>query len=214
MQIAVLLFDRITALDAVGPYEVLSRLPGAELRWVGLRAGVHRAEHGALGLVADHLLQDVPAPDILVLPGGVGAEAMADDPRVIGWVRAAHETSTVTASVCTGALILAAAGLLGRGPVASHWAYRARFEAMGVEWAERRVAQVGKIFTGAGVSAGIDLALTVAAHVAGADVAEAIQLGIEYDPQPPFDAGHPSKARPEVLARVQARLQRSGRLSA
>ena len=209
MEIALLLFDRITALDAVGPYEVLSRLPGARVRWVGLRTGVHRAEHGAVGLVADHRLEDVPAPDIVVLPGGVGAEAMAEDPRVLSWLRGAHATSAITASVCTGALILAAAGLLDGVPVSSHWAYKARFEAMGLRWADQRVSRAGKIFTGAGVSAGIDLALAVASEVAGRDVAEAIQLGIEYDPKPPFDSGHPKKARPEVLERVIARLDRT-----
>jgi transcriptional regulator GlxA family with amidase domain len=210
MKIAVLLFDRITALDAVGPYEVLARLPGAEAHWVGLRTGLHRAR-GGLGLVADKTLDELPNPDIILLPGGVGAEAMAEDPRILAWLRTAHETSTITASVCTGALILAGAGLLHGLPVTSHWAYQARFERMGLAWSGERMTRAGRIFMGAGVSAGIDLALLIASEVAGEQVAEGIQLAIEYDPHPPFDAGHPTKARPEVLTTVRANLEASGR---
>lgn len=200
MQIAIAIFERFTALDAVGPYEVLSRLPGAEVAFVAKERGPVRADTGMLAITADATFAELRSPEVLVLPGGFGTRALLADEEVLAWVRAAHATSTWTASVCTGSLVLAAAGLLDGLAATTHWAARAELEALGPRYVERRVVEQGKIVMGAGVSAGIDMALTLAARVAGEDAAQAIQLYIEYDPQPPFDAGAPSKAPARVLA--------------
>ncbi|MDX6664405.1 MAG: hypothetical protein QOG68_611 [Solirubrobacteraceae bacterium] len=199
MQIAILIFERFTALDAVGPYEVLSRLPGARVTFVAARAGTLRSDTGMLALQADAALADMPAPDVVVVPGGPGTRALLADEEVLGWLRAAHATSTWTTSVCTGSLLLAAAGLLDGLDATTHWAARDELEALGARYVPRRVVEQGKLMTGAGVSAGIDMALTLAAQIAGDEVAQAIQLYIEYDPQPPFDAGSPAKAPAGVL---------------
>jgi putative intracellular protease/amidase len=199
-QVAIAIFDRFTALDAIGPYEVLSRLPGARVRFVAHEAGPVRADTRMLTLVAEARLEDVPEPDILVLPGGIGSRALLGDDRMLGWIRGAHERSRWTASVCTGSLLLAAAGILDGIRAATHWAARGELAALGVRPVEQRVVREGKVVTGAGVSAGIDMALTLAALVAGDDIARAIQLKIEYDPQPPFDAGSPEAAGDDVIA--------------
>jgi transcriptional regulator GlxA family with amidase domain len=203
MRIALLVFDRLTALDAVGPYEVLSRLPGADLRLVGKQVGVKRTDTGALGLEADLALADLPDPDVVLVPGGAGSRPLMSDAEVLDWVRAAHETSTWTTSVCTGALVLGAAGLLQGKRATTHWAYLDRLRELGAEPVSERVVEDGKVITAAGVSAGIDMALGLAARIAGEDVAHAIQLGIEYDPQPPFDSGSPAKAHPRVIELVR-----------
>jgi putative intracellular protease/amidase len=199
VQIAIPLFDRFTALDAVGPYEVLSRLPGANVTFVGARAGVFKTDNGMLALEVQATLADVQDPEILVVPGGVGTRALLADAEMLDWIRTVHETSEWTTSVCTGSLLLAAAGLLDGLEATTHWAVRSTLEKLGARYVEQRVVEQGKIVTAAGVSAGIDMALTLAAHVAGEDVAQAIQLYIEYDPQPPFDCGSPSKAPQHVL---------------
>jgi putative intracellular protease/amidase len=199
MQIAIPIFERFTALDAIGPYEVLSRLPGATVTFVAHRAGTIRTDNDMLGLQADAALADLPAPDVIVVPGGFGSRAMLDDDELLGWLRTAHETSTWTTSVCTGSLLLAAAGLLDGLEATTHWTARDTLGGLGARYVERRVVQQGKIMTAAGVSAGIDMALTLAAQIAGDEVAQAIQLYIEYDPQPPFDAGSPAKAPAGVL---------------
>ena len=205
MQIAILLFEGLTALDAVGPYEVLSRIPGVETIFVAAEAGPKRTDNGVLALVADKTLDDVPNPDVVVVPGGMGGVAVAmEDERVIGWLKKIHETTTWTTSVCTGSLILGAAGILTGIRATSHWAAYDRLRALGAEPTAERVVRVGKIITAAGVSSGIDMGLTLAAEIAGAEVAQAIQLGIEYDPQPPFDSGSPSKARPEIVELVRS----------
>jgi transcriptional regulator GlxA family with amidase domain len=203
VRIALLVFDRLTALDAVGPYEVLSRLPGAELRLVGKEVGVKRTDTGALGLEADLAIDDLPDPDVVLIPGGAGSRPLMSDPEVLDWVRVAHETSTWTTSVCTGALVLGAAGLLDGRRATTHWAYLDRLGELGAEPVSERVVEDGKVITAAGVSAGIDMALGLAARIAGEDVAHAIQLGIEYDPQPPFDSGSPAKAHPHVIELVR-----------
>ncbi len=194
MRIAILIFDKLTALDAVGPYEVLSRLPGAEVSFVAKEAGPKRTDTGALGVSADIALGDLPDPEIVLVPGGEGNRPLMKDNEVLDWLRSAHEGSTWTTSVCTGSLLLGAAGILEGLRATSHWAYRERLREFGAEPVAERVVQDGKVITAAGVSAGIDMGLTLAAEVAGEDVAKAIQLGIEYDPSPPFDAGSPEKA--------------------
>jgi transcriptional regulator GlxA family with amidase domain len=203
MRIAILIFDQLTALDAVGPYEVLSRLPGAELRFVAKEPGVKRTDTGALGLTADLALYEMADPDVLLIPGGEGNRPLLDDDEVLEWVRGAHETSTWTTSVCTGSLVLGAAGLLNGKRATTHWAYLDRLAETGATPVAERVVEDGKIMTGAGVSAGIDMALTLTARIAGEDVAKAVQLGIEYDPSPPFDAGSPDKATPELVAAIR-----------
>jgi putative intracellular protease/amidase len=199
MQIAIPIYERFTALDAIGPYEVLSRLPGATVTFVARRPGTIRTDNDMLGLQADAALADLPAPDVVVVPGGFGSRALLNDDELLGWLRAAHETSTWTTSVCTGSLLLAAAGLLDGLEATTHWTARDTLDRLGARYVQRRVVQQGKIVTAAGVSAGIDMALTLAAQIAGDEVAQAIQLYIEYDPQPPFDAGSPAKAPAAVL---------------
>jgi transcriptional regulator GlxA family with amidase domain len=204
MQIAILIFDGLTALDAIGPYEVLSRLPGAELRFVAKQTGPKRTDTGALGVQADLAIADLPGPDVVLVPGGQGNRPLMRDSEVLDWLRVAHERSTWTTSVCTGALVLGAAGILDGKRATTHWAFLDRLSELGAEPVTERVVEDGKVITAAGVSAGIDMALTLAARIAGDEVAQAIQLGIEYDPRPPFDAGSPSKASPEVIELVRA----------
>jgi putative intracellular protease/amidase len=199
MNIAILLYDRFTALDAIGPYEVLSRLPGVELTFVAHEAGPVRTDNGMLTILAETAIDDAVAPDLLLVPGGPGEVATRAGGPALDWVRAVHETSTWTTSVCTGSLILAAAGLLQGRRATSHWLALEQLRRLGAEPVAERVVFDGKIVTAAGVSAGIDMALALAARIAGDDVAQAIQLGIEYDPEPPFDAGSPAKAPEQIV---------------
>jgi putative intracellular protease/amidase len=202
MEIAIPLFDRFTALDAVGPYEVLARLPGARLRFLGPEPGPV-SDNRMLTLVAEAAYEEVPAPDVLVFPGGNGTRALLRDERVLGWVREVHAASTWTTSVCTGSLVLAAAGLLDGIDATTHWMARDHLDRLGARSVPDRVVERGKVITAAGVSAGIDMALLLAERIAGAKTAHAIQLAIEYDPQPPFHSGAPEKAPPEVRAMVE-----------
>ena len=199
MQIAIPLYDRFTALDAVGPYDVLGRLPGADLAFVAVEPGPVRTEQRTLALTADKALSEVPRPDIVMVPGGFGTRDLLDDEAILGWLREAHEHSKWTTSVCTGSLLLAAAGILDGVEAATHWLARDELAALGAIPVPERVVQRGKIVTAAGVSSGIDMALHLVALEAGEMAAQAIQLGIEYDPQPPFDAGSPEKAPAEVV---------------
>jgi transcriptional regulator GlxA family with amidase domain len=212
MNIAIVLYDRFTALDAIGPYEVLSRLPGANVAFVAADRGPVRTDNGMLTLLAEHSLQDMREPDILLVPGGPGEVAQRAGGAVLDWLRVADRTSTWTTSVCTGSLILAAAGLLDGRRATSHWLALEELGRLGAEPVDERVVFDGKLVTAAGVSAGIDMALALAASVAGDTVAQAIQLGIEYDPQPPFDAGSPHKAPAEVveLLRNRSRFEVQG----
>lgn len=203
MEIAIPLFDRFTALDAVGPYQVLAGLPGAQVRFLGPEAGPVRADNRMLTLVAEAPYEDSPAPDVLVFPGGNGTRALLEDDRVLGWVRRVHESSRWTTSVCTGSLVLAAAGVLEGLKATTHWMEMERLGELGAQPVSDRVVEQGKVITAAGVSAGIDMALTLAAREAGPEVAQAIQLAIEYDPQPPFDAGSPDKAPREIVELVR-----------
>jgi putative intracellular protease/amidase len=204
MNTAILLYDGFTALDAIGPYEVLSRLPGGRTTFVASEPGPVRTDNGMLSLIAERSLQDMPAPEIVLVPGGPGEVAARAGGPALQWLRSAHETSTWTTSVCTGSLILGAAGLLDGKRATSHWLALDALSAFGAEAVSERVVFDGKIVTAAGVSAGIDMALAFAAQVAGDEVAQAIQLGIEYDPQPPFDAGSPEKAPAEIVALLRA----------
>jgi transcriptional regulator GlxA family with amidase domain len=203
MRIAILIFDRLTALDAVGPYEVLSRIPGAELDFVAKQAGPKRTDTGRLVLEASRSMDEVPAPEIVLVPGGEGNRPLLDDEQTLEWLRSAHETSRWTTSVCTGALVLGAAGILDGLRATSHWAYLDNLRSYGAEPVSERVVEDGKVITAAGVSAGIDMALHLAARVAGEEVAQAIQLGIEYDPEPPLDAGSPHKAPASIVELVR-----------
>jgi transcriptional regulator GlxA family with amidase domain len=205
MEIAILLYPNFTALDAVGPYEVLSRLPDARLRFVAAQAGAQRSDTGALTLHADAELAQLTAPDVLLVPGGPGQAALMQQEPLLAWLREAHAHATWTASVCTGSLLLAAAGLLAGRRATSHWAALDELRALGVQAVSERVVFDGNIVTAAGVSAGIDMALALAARIAGEQVAQAIQLGIEYDPQPPFSAGSPHTAPAQIVELVRAR---------
>jgi transcriptional regulator GlxA family with amidase domain len=199
MDIAIPLFDRFTALDAIGPYETLSRLPGARVTFVAAEPGPVLTDNRMLSLVAERALADLPNPEIVVVPGGIGTRAVMNDAELVDWVRTAHETTQWTCSVCTGSLVLGAAGLLDGLEATTHWMAMDTLASTGALPTGRRVVEQGKIITAAGVSAGIDMGLTLAARIAGDTVAQAIQLGIEYDPQPPFDSGSPEKAPAEVV---------------
>ncbi|MFF5897346.1 DJ-1/PfpI family protein [Streptomyces argenteolus] len=205
MQIALLLFDRFTALDAVGPYEMLSRAPGAETVFVAERTGAVRNDSGSLCLVAERTLADVPAPDVVIVPGGPGQSAQMENESLLGWLRAADATSTWTTSVCTGSLLLAAAGLLTGRRATTHWLAHDVLRTYGAEPTEERVVLDGKYVTAAGVSAGIDMGLTLLGEIAGDEHARSVQLLTEYDPQPPYDCGSPAKAPAAMVEEWRSR---------
>ena len=207
MQIVIPLYDRFTALDAVGPYEVLARLPGATVTFVGESTGPVRTDTGALAITADATLADVPSPDVIVVPGGPVTQAMLEPGPLHEWIRAAHPTTQWTTSVCTGALILGTAGVLEGLEATTHWSNLDTLAPLCARAiGDRRVVPQGKVVTAAGVSSGIDMALWLVAQIAGDDVAKAIQLGIEYDPQPPFDSGSTAKADPDIVDLVRAAM--------
>ena len=203
--IAIPLFPQFTALDGIGPYEVLQRIPGFVVTFVGAERGVVRSDNGFLGIEVDATYDEVPQPDVVVFPGGIGTRALLTDEEVLAWVRRAHETSTFTTSVCTGSLVLAAAGLLEGLTATTHWSARDILPRYGAIVSEDRVVEHvdRRIITAAGVSSGIDMALRLVELLVDRTAAEASQLMIEYDPQPPFDAGAPGKASEDVLERVR-----------
>jgi len=203
-QIAIPLFPRFTALDGIGPYEVLQRIPGFDITFIGHERGVVRSENGFLGIEVDATFDELPSPDVVVFPGGVGTRQLMADELVLDWVRTAHETTTFTTSVCTGSLILAAAGLLDGLAATTHWSAREILTQHGANISEDRVVEHldRRIITAAGVSSGIDMALRLVELLVDRTAAEAAQLMIEYDPQPPFDAGALSKADDTVITRV------------
>jgi putative intracellular protease/amidase len=203
MQVAILLYDRFTALDAVGPYDVLGRIPGAQVTFVSAEPGPVRTEQRSLALIADAPMREYPHPDIVVVPGGFGTRDLFEDEEILGWLREAHEHTRWTTSVCTGSLLLAAAGILDGLEATTHWLARDELAGLGATPVPDRVVRQGKIVTAAGVSSGIDMALHLTALEAGDTVAQAIQLGIEYDPAPPFDAGSPEKAPADVVELVR-----------
>jgi transcriptional regulator GlxA family with amidase domain len=203
MNIAIPIFDRLTALDAVGPYEVLSRLPDATVHFVAAEPGCKRTENSMLALTADRALHELTNPEVIVVPGGFGTRALMSDETMLDWLRAAHERSQWTTSVCTGSLLLAAAGILDGLQATTHWLELETLRAYGAAPVARRVVEQGRVMTAAGVSSGIDMALTLAARIAGDEVAQAIQLGIEYDPEPPFDSGSPATAPARIVELVR-----------
>jgi putative intracellular protease/amidase len=204
MDIALLLYDDMAPLDAVGPYEVLRNVPGWEVRTVAPRKGEVRSENGSLGLIADHALAEFTDPDLLLVPGGWGSRALMKDEEMLEWVREVDRSTKWTTSVCTGSLILGAAGLLEGKKATSNWLLLDTLAGFGADPVGGRFVEDGKIVTAAGVTAGIDMALHLVAREAGPEVAQAIQLGIEYDPDPPFDSGSPEKAAPEIVELVRA----------
>jgi transcriptional regulator GlxA family with amidase domain len=207
VQIAIPLFDGLTALDAVGPYEVLSRPPGWEVVFVAAEPGPKTTDSEVLSLTATHSLDEVPRPEIVVVPGGVGTRRPGQE-RLVEWIRSVHEHTRWTTSVCTGALLLGQAGVLDGLRATTHWVWHDQLRSYGAEPTLERVVEQGKVITAAGVSSGIDMALRLLQLEAGDELAQAIQLSIEYDPQPPVDAGSPVKAPQPIVEVVrQAALQ-------
>lgn len=204
MLIAIPIFERLTALDAVGPYEVLQRLPDAEVRFVGDKTGTVTTDNGMLRLGVDATLDETPRPDVVIVPGGVGNRKLIPESPLVDWIRAVHPTTRWTTSVCTGSLVLAAAGLLDGLSATTHWANYEELRKLGAEPTDQRVVEhpEHRIITAAGVSSGIDMALRLAEHLTDRTTAQAMQLMIEYDPEPPFDAGAPSKVDQAVMTKV------------
>ena len=196
MLVAIPLFARFTALDAIGPYEVLQRVPTMDVVFVGHQRGEVRSDNGMLGMMVDKSFAQVTRPDVVVFPGGIGTRVLLNDTEVLDWVREAHEHTTFTTSVCTGGLVLAAAGLLDGLTATTHWRAHELLNSLGARYVPLRVVEhlPERIITAAGVSSGIDMGLRLLELLVGRDAAEASQLMIEYDPEPPFDAGDLAKA--------------------
>jgi transcriptional regulator GlxA family with amidase domain len=204
MEIAMLIYDKLAALDIVGPYEVMRNVPGWEPRFVAKEKGEVRTEDGTLGLLADRSLQEVSTPDIVVVPGGRGSRTLMHDEELLDWLREADRHTKWTTSVCTGSLLLGAAGLLEGRRATSNWLALEMLRQFGADPVGGRWVEDGKVITAAGVTAGIDMALHLVCREAGPEMAQAIQLGIEYDPDPPFDSGSPEKAPAEIVELVRA----------
>ncbi len=204
MHVAIPLFPRFTALDAIGPYEVLQRCPEIDVTFIGHERGEVRSDNGFLGIIRDATFEEMPQPDVVVFPGGVGTFALADDERVHDWLRTAHQTTEYTTSVCTGAIVLGYAGLLEGLEATTHWLTYDALAATGASPTGTRVVEHidERIITAAGVSSGIDMALRLVELLFDRTAAEAAQLMIEYDPQPPYDVGALEKADDEVMTRV------------
>ena len=204
MQIVIPLFHRFTALDGIGPYEVLQRIPGFDITFIGHKTGEVRSENGFLGITVDAEFEDITRPDIIVFPGGVGTRDLMTDDRVLQWVRTAHETTLYTTSVCTGSLVLGAAGLLAGLTATTHWSVMTTLTELGaIPTTDRVIEHLDqRIITAAGVSSGIDMALRLVEILVDTTAAKASQLMIEYDPQPPFDAGAVHKVGNDVVERV------------
>lgn len=206
MQIAIPLFPRLTALDGIGPYEVLQRVPDVDIVFVGAERGSVRTENGFLGLTVDATYDEVPRPEVVVVPGGVGTRAFGNGGDLVDWVRAVHPTTRYTTSVCTGSLVLGAAGLLDGLTATTYWAVLEALRKFGAKPTSQRIVEHldRRIITAAGVSAGIDMALRLVQLLVDDVGARAAQLMIEYDPSPPFDAGNPERADEQVMERVIA----------
>jgi transcriptional regulator GlxA family with amidase domain len=204
MHVAIPLFPQFTALDAIGPYEVLQRVPSIDVTFVGHQRGEVRSENGMLGMTIDATFEELATPDVVVFPGGVGTRPLVHDERVLSWVRGAHESTSFTTSVCTGSLVLGAAGLLNGLTATTHWACYPELEATGATPTAQRVVEHldHKIITAAGVSSGIDMALRLLELLVDRTAAQAAQLMIEYDPQPPFDCGALAKCDDDIVNRV------------
>ncbi|HKG37173.1 MAG TPA: DJ-1/PfpI family protein [Solirubrobacterales bacterium] len=204
MRTAILIFEKLTALDAIGPYEVLSAVPGWEVEFVAPEPGPQRTDSGATALVADRGIGEVSTADVVLVPGGEGNRPLLDDDDVLDWLRQIDAGTRLTTSVCTGSLVLGAAGLLRGKRATSHWLFREQLRDFGATPVAERVVEDGKVITAAGVSSGIDMALRLVEKLAGPELAQAVQLGIEYDPEPPFDAGSPEKAPEEIVEAVRS----------
>ena len=204
MDIVILLFDRFEPLDAIGPYEILAHVPGAKVRFVAPEPGRVTDALGSLPVDVPTRYSDVEACDVLLVPGGGGVRMLLGDQDFLGWLRRVHATTRFTTSVCTGSMLLAAAGLLDGRTTATHWGAAGEIERYGATYTPERVVRHGRIITSAGVSSGIDMALHLAALLADEITAQAIQLYTEYDPHPPFDSGSIAKASPEVQERARA----------
>lgn len=212
MRVAIALFPRVTALDAVGPYEVLQRVPSIDVVFVGHRRGEVRTDNGMLGLICDASFDEVSRPDVLLVPGGVGTRALVHDETILDFVREAHQNALFTTSVCTGSLVLAAAGLLDGMTATTHWTCQDILGSLGAIYTPERVVEhlPERIITAAGVSSGIDMALRLVELLVDRQAAEASQLMIEYDPQPPFDSGSLAKASEATrLLAMEYGIQRS-----
>ena len=203
MEIALLVYDGLAPLDAIGPYEVMRNVPGWTIRTVAKAKGEVRDESGTLGLLADHALAEVTAPDLVLVPGGAGNRPLLEDEELLEWLRTVDAATRWTTSVCTGSLLLGAAGLLQGKRATTNWLVLDALREYGAEPVGGRFVEDGKVLTAAGVTAGIDMALHLVAREAGPEVAQAVQLGIEYDPDPPFDSGSPEKAPPEIVELVR-----------
>ena len=206
--IAIPVFPRFTALDAVGPYEVLQRIPSMDVVFVGHRRGEVRTENGMLGISCDATFDEVGAPDVVVFPGGIGTRQLVNDDVVRAWLQRVHPNTTFTTSVCTGALLLAAAGLLDGLTATTHWRAADLLNGLGARYVPDRVVEhlPERIITAAGVSSGIDMALRLVELLVDRQAAQAAQLLIEYDPQPPFDTGALAKADQATVARANEYL--------
>ncbi|HEX6781937.1 MAG TPA: DJ-1/PfpI family protein [Solirubrobacterales bacterium] len=204
MEIALLLYDGMAALDAVGPYEVLRNVPGWEIRTVAPEKGEVRDERGTIALVADQALSEVREAEMVLVPGGRGNRRLLEDEALLGWLREIDRATKWTTSVCTGSLLLGAAGLLEGKRATSNWLELDQLRAYGADPVGGRFVEDGKIVTAAGVTAGIDMALHLVSREVGPEIAQAIQLGIEYDPDPPFDSGSPEKAPPDIVELVKS----------
>ncbi|MFC4946817.1 DJ-1/PfpI family protein [Pseudonocardia sp. GCM10023141] len=212
MQVAIALFPRLTALDCIGPYEILQRIPSIDITFVGERRGEFRTENGMLGLTADATFDELPTPEIVLVPGGIGSREQMRGGPLVEWVRHAHRTTTFTTSVCTGSLILGAAGVLDGLTATTHWGALDTLATFGAKPITQRVVEhvAERVITAAGVSAGIDMAIRLLSLLFDDVAAQAAQVFCEYDPQPPFDAGHPSKVGADVMARLaEYRMARS-----
>jgi transcriptional regulator GlxA family with amidase domain len=203
MKIAILIFDKLAAQDAVGPYEVMRNVPEWDVELVAKEKGEIRAE-GGLGLIADRSIAEVEEADIVLVPGGLGNRPMLEDEEVLGWLRRIDGTTKWTTSVCTGSLVLGAAGLLEGRRATGNWLALEPLREYGADPVGGRYVEDGKVITAAGVTAGIDMALHLVAQEVGPEIAQAVQLGIEYDPDPPFDSGSPEKAPPEIVELVRS----------
>jgi len=206
MRIAIGLYERFTSLDVMGPFQVLSSLPGAEVTFVAEKAGPVTDESGFLTVTAGASFNDLPDPDILLVGGGTITGTLVPHHPIVGWIARAHPKTKWTTSVCTGALLLAGAGVLKGVEATTHWAAMGELESLGAVPIRERVVRRGKIITAAGVSAGIDMALTLAGVIEGPELAQALQLILEYDPAPPFDAGSPDKAGPATVGRAMTAM--------
>jgi len=198
LKIVVLLFDGITALDAVGPYEVLSKIPNSKTFFAALKPGQINCA-GGMKLYADYSIEEISEADILLIPGGGGIDNLLENTEMLEWIKRIHRTTKYTTSVCTGSLLLGAAGILKNLKATSHWNHIEKLKNYNAEPVKERYVIDEKIITAAGVSAGIDMALKLTTLVGNESLAQIIQLAIEYDPMPPFDSGSPEKISKELL---------------